>query len=209
MLLSEVIERIPTECVTITVRLKSDLHVGTGSGGMSWVDRAIIRDSSQRPVIPGSHLKGVLRDSAEKLADIVDRSNCRAPRAENMCRLDVQPCAVCRLFGSPTIPSSILFSDLRLIDQEMVVYAPELLVSIRPGVSINRHRRVAKDARLFSSEMVSTGLTFHGSIEVLRKLTATEKSLLQRAVRFTDRLGANKSTGVGDVEIELSKEFTT
>ena len=55
----------------ITIDLKiafdSKWHCGSGEGGLL-TDRLISRDSRDRPYIPGSTLKGVVRESCEKLS---------------------------------------------------------------------------------------------------------------------------------------------
>jgi CRISPR/Cas system CSM-associated protein Csm3 (group 7 of RAMP superfamily) len=226
MLLSEVIAEMSTYEWKLAARLLSDLHIATGSGGAAWIDKAVIRDSKRHPVIPGSHLKGVVRDNAESLADFDNTSSCRAPRAENMCRSEQDACIVCKVFGGPTIPSALRFSDLTWAGlaggstrddiaewlksehgpSAMEKLDPDLCIQVRNGVSIDRYRRVAKDARLFNLETVSRGALFSGSLYIIRRLSPVELALVRRAIRLTNKLGGKKSTGLGEVELILQEE---
>lgn len=202
MRLTDVLTSVSTSKLKVSVRLRSDLHIGTGSGGRSWVDRAVVRDATGRPLIPGSHMKGVMRDNTEQLAALLEHRICRAPRAENMCETQNDACIVCKLYGNPKLPSSLIFSDMLM--QERYV-DPALVVSIRNNVSIDRHRKVAKDGRLFNSEVVSSAVSFAGEILITRCLTDEEKRLLKLSASFTERLGGSKSTGMGVVTVELSE----
>ena len=48
------------------IELLEDLHAGSGLGSV-WIDRTLARDHSGKPFIPGSHVKGVWRDTMVRL----------------------------------------------------------------------------------------------------------------------------------------------
>lgn len=56
-------------CFRYTIELLEDLHAGSGIGSV-WVDRALARDGDGQPFIPASHVKGVWRDVAMRLATL-------------------------------------------------------------------------------------------------------------------------------------------
>lgn len=211
MRISELAGRAKTRELKLKLNLLSDLHIGAGTGGEGWIDRSVIRGTDGFPYIPGSHLKGVVRDHAEQIRDIIEPSSCRAPKADNMCPRvnEAKSCLVCKIFGNPQLHSSVIFSDLTLANEiRRLNIDPALITNIRNQVSIDRRRHTSKDGRLFNSEVVPLGTAFSGSIKLLRVLEPDEEKLLQRALKLTDRLGANKSVGLGNVQLtweELTK----
>jgi CRISPR/Cas system CSM-associated protein Csm3 (group 7 of RAMP superfamily) len=206
MRLSEIIDCTTEQQWKLIITLKSDLHIGSGSGGNVWVDRAVIRSSDGMPLIPGSHLKGVVRENAEKVVELCGAFSCRAPKPDKMCPRPEQAelCAICKLFGGPQLPSSVYFSDLKITNN---LFAAEFISGIRNNVSLDRWRRIAKDGRLFTTEIVPAGLTFEGHIDFARRLLPVELSLLKRAIRLTERLGGRKSVGMGNVDINLEESL--
>ena len=70
-------------------------------------------------------------------------------------------CLICQLFGNPTLPSRLQFSDLVCIEHPDNI--PEVL---RPGVTINRRRRTAEDQKLYFLETspANVALKFEGKI---------------------------------------------
>ena len=193
------------------------LSIGAAGVGSTLTDRAVVKDSSGRYIIPGSHLKGRLRHECEKLARALGRTVCDSPRAEMMCpqlgsekqpqsgealragitaELGGMPCSICRLFGNPAQKAVLLFSDL-LWDVEYPVD------TIRNRVAINRRRRVAEDERLFFVETTPGGadLDFVGEVIAKRSLTDWEAKLLLAGLGQIDALGGSKSAGLGWLEI--------
>ncbi|HEY9867746.1 MAG TPA: RAMP superfamily CRISPR-associated protein [Candidatus Obscuribacterales bacterium] len=185
----------------VEVLLDSDLAISSGTGGGAWVDKLVIRDTDGLPCIPGSHFKGVVRDAAERIAQAMGEKTCHAPRADRMCPdSSGSLCIVCRVFGCPQRASSIAFSDLLLTTREL---SADTLCRIRNGVSLDRWRKTAMQGRLFSIEVVPSGLTFRGSISHTRPLDARETALLRRALAMVDSLGGNKSRGLGRVTVAV------
>lgn len=62
-------ERTRLRAFSYQVELLEDLHAGSGLGSV-WVDRTLARDSAGVAVIPASHVKGVWRDAAVRLAEL-------------------------------------------------------------------------------------------------------------------------------------------
>lgn len=165
-----------------------------------------------QPVIPGSTIKGKVRNECERiLPNIVTVTICRAPRAETMCphaEVENPPCPVCRIFGSPSDKSRLFFSDaIATADDRLAPY----LTRVQAGVSLSRNRRTAEDERLYHIERAKEGLEYQGRIdgylddEVAEKQLAIVVSSLKNIVAF----GGSKSRGAGwscveIVEVRLS-----
>lgn len=120
--------------IPITVRFQGSFHLGTGQGeGLA--DQTVRRSASGAPYVPGSALKGALRQTAERAVrtfdaflrdgdDVPDEwrlgvrrrgaektgQMCRAPRPEAMCQ-STDPCLVCRLFGNTYSGRRLIVDD--------------------------------------------------------------------------------------------------
>ena len=190
--------------------------------------RRMTRDERKRgsPVIPASTIKGKVRNQCERLLLSLGYEICRAPRADTMCPhyMLKSPtpngrCSICALFGSPGLPSRLLFSDAiaRLNDQEAKSNLAFHTMLIQAGVAISRKRRVAEDERLYFIERGIEGLSYAGRIEGDLSPDDAEKqaALLIVAIENLVALGGSKSRGAGWIEtkvngLELGKQiFTT
>lgn len=128
--------------VTIALRLllETPLSVGASGSQGGLADKSIQRDGWNRPLIPGSQLKGRVRHYCERLARSLGCTLCEAPFPDRMCpddsrvtrkavsaldrhrgtmhlgaRSNEDPppqCPTCALFGSPTYPAPLRFGDL-------------------------------------------------------------------------------------------------
>lgn len=103
-------------------------------------------------------------------------------------------CLICQLFGNPSLPARLQFSDLVCTTPPDNI--PEVL---RPGVSINRRRRTAEDQKLYFLETspVNTALEFKGAIALEPDTPRYAKALILAGLRHIHALGGSKSTGLG------------
>lgn len=123
-------------------------------------------------------------------------------------------CLICQIFGNPTLPARLLFSDL--ICQVTEDKIPEVL---RPGVSINRRRRTAEEQRLYFLETspANAGLPFKGTLTLLPAWRLADgslpapfaKALILTGLKHIFALGGSKSAGLGwlhwkDLEQQMS-----
>lgn len=143
--------------IDLTCHAVSGIRVGSHTGGVAGdTDMPLLRDANQRPVIPGSSLKGVLRSSAERLLRARDeRMACdpfTAPCA------DQELCHVCRLFGSQHQAGRLYVGDLTAPADAPVI--------IRDGVGIDRDELVAKKGIKYDYEVVAPGVTFSGMMRL-------------------------------------------
>jgi CRISPR/Cas system CSM-associated protein Csm3 (group 7 of RAMP superfamily) len=194
----------------ITIHVESPLHVGTGYA-RGLVDRAVMRDLDGNVYLPGSSLKGRLRDACERLARQYCVSVCGAPRPSDMCRA-WHPCLVCRIFGSPGRESGLIIDDGRLTGEwaEMMERGFGQLQR-RTQVQLSRRRGVAAEGRLFTSEFAAEGLSFETRITGRLDLTLVlneagryyEIILLLGGLKLIGALGGGNSRGMGRCKVEL------
>ncbi len=181
-------------------------HKRKGSGGHAWMP--------EKPCIPGSSVKGRWRFFAERLLNtpgVEGEFNMHDPDGPE-CKDPANCCTICGLFGNPSIPSAIWVGDAspaiedealeQLLQQAFEenrnpVFRPDGLV--RPGIALDRARRVALPDHLFFDEAVSY-VSFVGEIMVKRRLSQEETRFLTASARFVDRIGGRKAVGRGALD---------
>ncbi|MGV0104637.1 RAMP superfamily CRISPR-associated protein [Nostoc sp. DSM 114160] len=211
------------ETFTITAIIDSALCVGAGGSSGSLADKPIIRNSQRNLLIPGSQIKGRVRHECEKLLRGLGWEISESPNAGKMViRRDNAPstfnrdeykitgyenayhCLISQIFGDPVLSSRVIFDDL--VCTEEPENLPEVL---RPGVTINRRRRVAEEQKLYFLETspVNTKLQFQGEIHIQPSLTPERpdyaKALIWAGLRQIHALGGSKSAGLGWLHWEL------
>jgi CRISPR/Cas system CSM-associated protein Csm3 (group 7 of RAMP superfamily) len=205
--------------IDLIVRLETPLNVGTGALTGVFADRPLLKDSLGYPYVPGSTLKGKLRHAYEQLArGLWAEQNrdwphdCHAPTPDAMCQRDPDDeasfCPVCRVFGAPWLPSRISCDDLMLHEpaylreeRRRAQHNP-MPTSLRHGVSLSRRRRVAEEARLYTTEIWMPGAkpAFRG--EIRGDVERDELALLSVALDNLIALGGGKTGGLGWCTIE-------
>ncbi|MGL5058508.1 MAG: RAMP superfamily CRISPR-associated protein, partial [Microcoleus sp.] len=216
--LSNSVETIPILTVAI---VDSALCVGAGGSSGSLADKPIVRNAEKNLLIPASQLKGRLRHECEKIARGLGWSICESPNPQTMCpqRAGISGnferqeyeftdaiagkkhhhCLICQIFGNPALPSRAIFDDL-IYTEDPDNLPPEVL---RPGVTIDRYRRTAKDQKLFFLETspANAQLKFEGRIHLQPKLKPNlpdcAKVLIWTGLKHITALGGSKSAGLG------------
>ncbi len=171
--------------------LESPIHIssGTRQGGYN----AILKTSSG-PIIPASTIKGKVRDNFSKLV----QSRCENKSAKKYCT-----CPVCSIFGGAGFqPARIIIEDFSFEQQDDTGNLP---LSIRPCVSIDRYRKVAKDQALAFHEVLSNG-AFHGRVQVyFTPETIRFENELKLSFKMIETIGSGKSRGLGFVRVEVKE----
>lgn len=193
----------------LSVTLESPLHIGGEVRSNTFAQRPLLKTAFGLPYIPATSIKGRLRHEVERIVHLYYEQQdkvvtCHAPAPEDMCQFESYEdfCPVCKLFGSPWQESALYFEDLKL---DETIFADISTVE-RSGVSINRKRRTAEPQRLYNIELFEPGmpLTFSGELEYLGD-GATELAPLFMAARMVNKLGGNRSRGLGWCKIVLTK----
>jgi CRISPR/Cas system CSM-associated protein Csm3 (group 7 of RAMP superfamily) len=202
------------------IRANSGILVGSTAEVLNiGIDKTTIRrrrvldkqeDSwNQEPVIPGSTMKGKIRNECERIVRGLGRSMdvCFAPRPETMCphvreQLGSDLCSICELFGGPSNKSRLFFSDaIAVLDHHLA----QVATRVQAGVSISRKRRTAEDERLYYIERAVEGISYEGLIDcyLSEELANQQLALLIVAIESLISIGGSKSRGAGWVEIKI------
>ncbi len=146
-------------------------HCGTGLR-VGLIDRTVVRDHDGYLYVPGSTIKGCLREQCEWLArlyevlDPVMRERIASPHEkQNTLRAKGQPATmVTRIFGAPHHPGRLFFEDARQKDADKQEYDDtrdrktgkgrykSLQTSLYTQVRIDRPTRTAAPGALYTSE---------------------------------------------------------
>lgn len=207
---------VETQTISLKAIVETGMCVGAGGSSGSLADKPVIRTAEGKLLIPASQIKGRLRHECEKLARGLKWAICQSPVAKTMCpqrqgltgnfaREDYYlnhnyHCLVCQIFGNPALSSRVLFDDL-ICDE-----SPENLEEVlRPGVTINRRRRIAEAQKLYYLETTPTNLNleFSGKIHFLPNYPDYAQALIVAALKHIHALGGSKSAGLGWLHWEL------
>lgn len=157
---------------------------------------------AQGLLIPGSVVKGALRESALRLVN-------GAGKGSQMLN---------KLFGTEGTEGVIQVSpmvphDPSLGPQENGLNStgfssskPVWEPGPRTHVSLDRATGQAVPGKLFQHRVTpaATGLLFRGNLSACRQLTQDEEGLLRSAVMITDQIGGGRGRGLGLVRLEMS-----
>ncbi|HYV07029.1 MAG TPA: RAMP superfamily CRISPR-associated protein [Blastocatellia bacterium] len=199
--------------LTYTLTFEAGFHCGSGLSRLL-VDRAVRRDAKGYLIVPGSTVKGTLRDQCEQLARLFGLV-ARSPHDEVEALREYRaPDLLARLFGSRLRGGGLCFDDLTMApeDREFFDATLSLQTSERTQVSISRRTGAARPEALFSSEFGFTGLRFNGEIaghisDLPLEGDADSPTygllLLLAGLISLDRVGGNKSTGLGRCRTEI------
>ncbi|MBI5187363.1 MAG: hypothetical protein HZA01_16780 [Nitrospinae bacterium] len=201
----------------IQITPRTPFHIGSGLGVSGIIDKAMLKDASGLPYIPGSTLKGRIKYHYTRLYPLfhsdpicIDYAACCAIPDVRSC------CSVCRIFGSRAHRGGLVFKDaLQTKPQfkgipsrrvEFMKTYPPFSPSIRMGVKISRRRRVAEEKKLFSMEVSSPQLPYETEIAGRLFLKEKEFNFFLMVLKRMDKIGGGKSRGLGAVEITFLPE---
>jgi CRISPR/Cas system CSM-associated protein Csm3 (group 7 of RAMP superfamily) len=241
-----------TEQIKLDYRLIFDapFHFGTGLR-RGLIHRTVAKDHGEYLIVPGTTIKGVVRERCEQLGDIFDLHVVEPHDTQDTetriheARLD-DPDIVTRIFGSRFLAGPLFFDDAHLadfstdrdeaaspsskmaidrsyfdgvtFDEEEKKKVPEpgkyklRQVETRTQVSLSRLTRTAKAGHLYTSEYGIRQLCFDGRIYgYLKGLNegldhgTYALLLLLAGLLSVDRIGGMKSTGAGEVGIQVTQ----
>ena len=169
----------------LEIELETLSHVLIGSGATSErpsIDITLLRRKIEGGVkfcIPGSTLKGLIRKNASRLAHFLQMSSCYNIK-------DLEPCDICRIFGSQDSESKIFFTD---------AYSEENIIPLTlTGVTINRKTGAAASGQLYSYEALPPHIHFQFRIDLI-DLTPEEIQLVLLALNDMQYQKIGRSAG--------------
>lgn len=197
--------------IALDLHFISKWHAGSGESSLS-IDRLIQRDARGWPFIPGSTLKGMVRENCEKLSRTLNFSEPADPHQidlkiqDRFQRLDKLESPVDRIFGNKYQSGNLFFRDARLDTPP----PPHYFVRNQSRTSVYRVLGTAREHHLFSSEYVapmtlSTLIEgYHRKMICFKGDTPYEYCMLIAGIMSLERLGGDKSTGSGKVRIQIN-----
>jgi CRISPR-associated RAMP protein (TIGR02581 family) len=213
--------------ITGTLTLKTAVHIGGSQNDGRGLSK-ILKDAFDRPIIPGSSLKGCLRSKVESMAHLVvpDRSVCHQVKegkhtclsAQKSGIRDIQKklkeaktdnelkdflkeklCPSCLLFGGASWKSKVSVDDLHPISD--MIFPTEN----RDGVGIDRDTRLAAHGVKYQYEVIPAGSQF-GLRIVAENLSESDPALLAVGIldllRGNFAIGGKTSRGLGTARLE-------
>ncbi|QTA92058.1 RAMP superfamily CRISPR-associated protein [Desulfonema magnum] len=195
----------------MTISFESKWHTGSGESGFL-VDRLISRDARGWPYIPGSTLKGVIRENCEKLSRTLGFPHPLDPHendefSEAFAPLNTLASPVDRIFGNKYESGNLFFRDARFKDEP-----PYRFLREQSRICCYRKLRTAKDKHLFSTQYAApikfeTRIDgYHNDLVCLGENDPPYAyCLLIAAIMMTGRIGGDKSTGSGRIEISFNR----
>lgn len=207
------------------IQFETPFHLGTGLR-RGLLDRSVCRDVDDYLYIPGSTLKGVLREKCEQLARLFDL---RAVSPHNdqeamMAYFSDNTDIVDRIFGSRYKPGELYFDNATLIAEDKEFFNSQrdsqqtskryihLQTEARTQTSISRVLGTVREQALFQSEFGIKTLCFDGQInghlegfpiDIDKNPWSYSLLLLVAGLYANDLIGANKSTGMGRYSCQI------
>lgn len=179
--------------LTFEIVFRSNYHVGAGYGKGFNVDSAILRDADGTPVIRGSMLAGLLRDSASRLLQLPPLALAQHNKKDEV---------LARLFGSSHYPKRWAIGSARP-NQPL---AKKRDSQIARRVRIDPRTRRAEPRKLFSQEEGVAGQVFKFTMTCpdADESALDEAAFLVAAARNVRQLGRSRRRGLGECSIHLT-----
>ena len=197
--------------LVLEVETLSDLHVGSGAAAGT-LDMTVARDADGLPEIPATTLRGVLRDSAERIADALDvRDGGTTWRSLTVALFGSQPALgpsgpAGPSAGALTLRAARVRGALRSALADATILP--LLTGPRSQVSIERGSGTAADDLLRTIEVARPGLLLTADVRIdegmLGPAAEAAVALLTVAVAMTTRVGGGRRRGLGRVGMRLT-----
>ena len=213
--------KMPFQSLTVTIKMDSDWHIGSGAGIPGDVDRLVQKDQDGFPYIPAKTLTGIWRDGCELVALGLDNGNEKG----------IWHSWIDYLFGEqPALPEVKLTQHPRpavvsiraasfsedfkkaiesLENQQAKIVIKNALTFIKPGISIEPESGCAKEDHLRFTEMARIGaslkatcnLNFGNATEEEQK---TAYALLLAGAKMVERIGGKRRRGSGRCSLVIS-----
>jgi len=167
-------------------------HCGTGiREGM--IDRTVVRDDEGYLYVPGSTIKGVLRERCEQLARLYEQQDIASPHDPKAALHGLgtrKPSMVTRIFGSQNLPGTLYLDDARQDERDLRQYDSQelhrgkgkykgLQVNVSTQVRLDRPTRTAVPGALYISEFGASDILFRGTILGWLECTAIDSKTTQ------------------------------
>lgn len=213
-----------------TVETLTAIRIGAGrSTSPISSDLPVVRDSADRPYIPGSSFKGVLRSYVESiLRSIVNDKHivCNPTNNDEQCLTSKgmddlrekrrqqnwndqrfsreilnQTCWICQIFGSLWYASKLQVRDLHV--QQNIWFEQ---FQQRDGVAIDRDTETSSDGKLYDYEVVPAGVVFNFQA-IVDNAENWQLGMLYLGLSAFEKgeltIGGGSSRGLGVIKLSL------
>lgn len=206
------------------LEMLSRFHCGTGySFGL--IDRMAKRDSQGYLVVPGSTIKGLIRENCEKIMQMCSLESEDPHHEKNTLIHFNRPRISDMIFGSSFFAGSLFFNSAVMVEADKGYFNGNnpgeekryLRFQAEPLVqtSISRQLGTVKQQALFQSEYGLNSLKFQGEIfgflqgvdlnVLLEELEGSDSLLLLLAgICLIEKLGSDRTRGAGSCRLEIS-----
>jgi CRISPR/Cas system CSM-associated protein Csm3 (group 7 of RAMP superfamily) len=199
--------------IDLRITFSSPWHAGSGEGKFS-VDRMIRRNARNQPYIPASTLKGIVRQSCEKLSHTCGFDRPSDPHSSDLTRqnsfipYEKMDSPVDRLFGSRFVQGGIFFRDCQTTEE-----THPNQTTVRNRIARYRILGTARSQQLFNTEYapslaLQTRINgWHDNLAAYPDELPYAYCLLIAGILAVERIGGDKSTGAGwlDGPIHIEK----
>jgi len=192
----------------LKIKTLSDTLIGSGEGSAK-IDIDVIFDEFGLPYIPSRRIKGILRNSAEEVCDIlgiVDKSLIEQIFGS---RGKIQGKIRIEMFRIPEYKD--LITELKaakednlirnLINKDQII---NYFTVIRQQTAIDENG-VAQEHSLRTIRVIKPDFEFEGEIKEIVPLTDKEKALLYLSILNFRRIGTARNRGFGEIKCELEQ----
>lgn len=199
------------------------LHIGSGGDSFE-IDALVIKDAYEKPYVPGSSFKGILRSTTERIvpnlgfktcaliegADCATVSEAKMKQFKERLKGDKEGdplaliCDTCKLFGSTVTASKIKIPDLYVSEPWVGLFEK------RDGVGIDRDTETAAEGAKYDYEVVPSKTEFDFKM-ICENVDERDKFILAIGLREMQAgivsLGGNRSRGLGAFRLMIDNVF--
>jgi len=170
--------------LNFTLELLSDAEPSTGFG-TEMVNSLVPRNFEGCPIIPATHLKGLMRENLLLIAENLDQPDLRK--------------LILRVFGKPGGIDEGTASLLNVSDAIAPLYTKVLTVT---RTSLNEHG-TAEDTSLRTTECIAIGTKFKGQINLLKKPESVLQLIVQLGLLSISAIGSSRNRGCGECKVNI------
>jgi hypothetical protein len=168
--------------------LVTDAEPGSGFG-TELINAIVPRDNAGRPILPASHLKGLMKDNVLKIAEDIDNQALKE--------------LLKKVFGTPgdthcNRAGIASFSDAKTNGSARVLTVTR--------TSLNESG-TALDSSLRTTEAIAVGTVFSGTIYICGEPDKGVDLLLRLALLSLDAVGGSRNRGCGGCYVEIEGEY--
>jgi len=195
------------EKLKVSINFKSDFSVGSGYGISGLLDNTVIKTNEGIPYIPGTTIKGVIRDACEEIARMYP--NIKFPQKNKPDTLLNSPLS--KIFGSSLRPAGFIFSSAYFkISLNQFILMRDRIIGNETHNKIDEICGTAIEDHLFSYQTTGKNYSFDFSIEEnplnIDPIDEISQALLIAGILFVNHIGAKKTRGRGLCDLVLDED---